>query len=110
MLFETRTDYLADITCTWLTYAANLRWNRVSNLERSGPEAGALPLGHHGPFLVFQRGTHYRPLSGTFTAVPLFGAREGKTFRQCEIPMKTGADRQRCWNSDKFDIHWNGRP
>ncbi|GBM98445.1 hypothetical protein AVEN_114077-1 [Araneus ventricosus] len=32
-----------DLTCNKPTYTANLRWNRVSNLERSGCEP--LPLG-----------------------------------------------------------------
>ncbi|GBM30990.1 hypothetical protein AVEN_69231-1 [Araneus ventricosus] len=40
----------------------------------------------------------------------IFGTRDGKTFRQCEIPMKIGAYRQRCWNSNEFDIHCNGKP
>ncbi|GBM90556.1 hypothetical protein AVEN_52961-1 [Araneus ventricosus] len=45
-------------------------------------------------------------LSGKFTAIQLheFWNTEGKTFRQCEIPMKSGADRKCCWNSSKFDI------
>ncbi|GBN01922.1 hypothetical protein AVEN_113794-1 [Araneus ventricosus] len=29
-------------------YTADLRWSRVSNLERSGPKAETLPLGHRG--------------------------------------------------------------
>ncbi|GBM58174.1 hypothetical protein AVEN_163941-1, partial [Araneus ventricosus] len=30
-------------------YTADLQWNRVSNLEPSGPKAETLPLGHRGP-------------------------------------------------------------
>ncbi|GBN00848.1 hypothetical protein AVEN_89216-1 [Araneus ventricosus] len=30
------------------TYTADLQWNRVSNLEPSGPKAETLPLGHRG--------------------------------------------------------------
>ncbi|GBO24706.1 hypothetical protein AVEN_142736-1 [Araneus ventricosus] len=30
-------------------YTADLQWNRVSNLESSGPKAETLPLGHRGP-------------------------------------------------------------
>ncbi|GBN93171.1 hypothetical protein AVEN_50889-1 [Araneus ventricosus] len=29
-----------------------LQWNRVSNLEPSGPKAEILPLGHRGPFSI----------------------------------------------------------
>ncbi|GBM65803.1 hypothetical protein AVEN_164692-1, partial [Araneus ventricosus] len=30
-------------------YTADLQWNRVSNLEPSGPKVETLPLGHRGP-------------------------------------------------------------
>ncbi|GBO01060.1 hypothetical protein AVEN_98152-1, partial [Araneus ventricosus] len=29
-------------------YTADLQWNRVSDLEPSGPKAETLPLGHRG--------------------------------------------------------------
>ncbi|GBO21078.1 hypothetical protein AVEN_254520-1 [Araneus ventricosus] len=47
----------------------------------------------------FKRDIHRR-------SSPRFLERKGKTFRQCEIKMKIGADRQRCWNSNDFDIRW----
>ncbi|GBM76454.1 hypothetical protein AVEN_11718-1 [Araneus ventricosus] len=37
--------------CTGPAYTGDLRWNRVSSLESSGPEAEALPLGHRCPFI-----------------------------------------------------------
>ncbi|GBM74021.1 hypothetical protein AVEN_157482-1 [Araneus ventricosus] len=37
-----------DLACN-RPYTENLRWNRVSGLEHSGPSAEALPLGHRGP-------------------------------------------------------------
>ncbi|GBN11453.1 hypothetical protein AVEN_35974-1, partial [Araneus ventricosus] len=37
------------------TNVADLHWNRVSNLERSGPEAENLPLGYRGPTLSSKR-------------------------------------------------------
>ncbi|GBN96015.1 hypothetical protein AVEN_110249-1 [Araneus ventricosus] len=42
------TYYLA---CKQAPYTADLQWNRVSNLEPSGPKAETLPLGHRGLFL-----------------------------------------------------------
>ncbi|GBL98451.1 hypothetical protein AVEN_187775-1 [Araneus ventricosus] len=31
------------------TYTVDIRWNQVSGLVSSGPEAGFLPLGHRAP-------------------------------------------------------------
>ncbi|GBM02418.1 hypothetical protein AVEN_76471-1 [Araneus ventricosus] len=46
---------------------------------------------------------------------PLFhstflGTQDDKTFRQCDIPMKIGVDRQRYWNSNEvgYPLEWNG--
>ncbi|GBO02250.1 hypothetical protein AVEN_89404-1 [Araneus ventricosus] len=38
-----------DLTCNKPKHMADLQWNRVSNMEPSGPEAETLPLGHRGP-------------------------------------------------------------
>ncbi|GBO28147.1 hypothetical protein AVEN_61808-1, partial [Araneus ventricosus] len=37
-----------DLKCIMPKYTADLQWNRVSNMEPSGPEAEILPLGHRG--------------------------------------------------------------
>ncbi|GBN80518.1 hypothetical protein AVEN_129946-1 [Araneus ventricosus] len=37
-----------DLACNRPTYTADPHWNRVSNLESSGPETMILPLGHRG--------------------------------------------------------------
>ncbi|GBO37773.1 hypothetical protein AVEN_151049-1 [Araneus ventricosus] len=41
-----------DLACSRSGYTADLRWNRVSNLESFGPRSGALPLGHRGPINI----------------------------------------------------------
>ncbi|GBO22631.1 hypothetical protein AVEN_181599-1 [Araneus ventricosus] len=41
----------------WAPYTADLQWNRVSNLEPSGPRAETLPLGHRGHKSLI--GLHY---------------------------------------------------
>ncbi|GBM49741.1 hypothetical protein AVEN_36359-1 [Araneus ventricosus] len=38
-----------DLACNRPHTRADLQWNRVSNLEPSGPKAETLPLGHRGP-------------------------------------------------------------
>ncbi|GBN42187.1 hypothetical protein AVEN_174954-1, partial [Araneus ventricosus] len=37
-----------DFSVQQAPYTADLQWNRVSNLEPSGPKAETLPLGHRG--------------------------------------------------------------
>ncbi|GBM75666.1 hypothetical protein AVEN_45554-1 [Araneus ventricosus] len=45
-----------DLACNRPPYTADLQWNRVSNLEPSGPKAETLPLGHRGlPFLTYKQ-------------------------------------------------------
>ncbi|GBM12963.1 hypothetical protein AVEN_164013-1 [Araneus ventricosus] len=37
-----------DLTCIGPAYTAVVRWNRVLNLEPSGPDVGTLPPSHNG--------------------------------------------------------------
>ncbi|GBM54690.1 hypothetical protein AVEN_121566-1 [Araneus ventricosus] len=47
----TRLTTTYDLACN----RPHTQWNRVSNLEPSGPKAETLPLGHRGPCTIWEK-------------------------------------------------------
>ncbi|GBN37845.1 hypothetical protein AVEN_256026-1 [Araneus ventricosus] len=69
-------------------YTADLQWNRVSNLEPSGPKAETLPLGHSGLELYERAESTLPEMEPPRVWVVIFGLRSQLEELGAWVPAK----------------------